>query len=321
VPANSKKLDEAKEILGAFGMPKAQQNPNAIYTLLAFAGIGPRARWSDAEKPRLTPHSVIAFARKEYGKKYAENTRETIRRQAIHQFVQGGVLVRNPDEPGLATNSPRTHYALTPEVLEAVRAFGTPGFDAAAAKFRKAQGGGLAERYAKPRHSANVTVTVDDKVITLSPGGHNRLQVHIVEEFIPRFAPGARVLYLGDTDHKSKHVEKERLAAVGVPVTKHDKLPDLVVHDDTRDWLFLIEAVTTHGPVSAKRHMELEELLATSKVGRVYVSAFPSFREFKKYADEIAWETEVWIADAPDHLLHFNGDRFMGPRASLPVRR
>jgi type II restriction enzyme len=314
VKSEGKRLDEAKEILAALGMPKPQQNPNAIYTFVAFANIGPRSTWASATAPRLTPHDVIAFAGEQYGKAYAENTRETIRRQAIHQFVQGGILMRNPDEPGLATNSPRTHYALTTEVLEAIHAFGTPGFEAAAAKFRAAGGGGLAERYAKPRNSANVTVKFDGSEITLSPGAHNRLQGQIVEQFIPTFAPGARVLYLGDTDHKSKHVDEARLAAIGVPVTKHDKLPDLVVHDETRGWLFLIEAVTTHGPVSAKRHLELEAVLAASTVGRVYVSAFPSFREFKKYAQDIAWETEVWIADAPDHLLHFNGDRFMGPR-------
>lgn len=151
------KLDDAKLILAALGMPKAQQNPNAIYTFLAFASVGPRAAWSSASTPRLTPHDVIAFAGEKYGKTYAENTRETIRRQAIHQFVQGGILMRNPDEPGLATNSPRTHYALTAEALEVARAFRTPGFDDAAAKFREAQGGGLAERYAKPRRSAAVT--------------------------------------------------------------------------------------------------------------------------------------------------------------------
>ncbi|MDQ3034267.1 MAG: restriction endonuclease [Myxococcota bacterium] len=312
--SDGKRLDEAKEILAALGMPKPQQNPNAIYTFVAFANVGPRTSWAEASAPRLTPHDVIAFANTEYGKAYAENTRETIRRQAIHQFVQGGILMRNPDEPGLATNSPRTHYALTSEVLDTIRAFGTPGFVAAAAKFLTDAGGGLAVRYAKARTSANVIVNLDGEEIALSPGAHNRLHQQIIEQFRPTFAPGARVLYLGDTDHKSKRVDDERLAAIGVPVTKHDKLPDVVLHDERRGWLFLIEAVTTHGPVSAKRHMELESALAASAVGRVYVSAFPSFREFKKYAHEIAWETEVWIADAPDHMLHFNGDRFFGPR-------
>ncbi|MFO0685355.1 MAG: BsuBI/PstI family type II restriction endonuclease [Sandaracinus sp.] len=312
--ANAQRLEDAKAILAALGMPARQQNPNAIYTFVAFANVGPRDAWSSVGTPRLNPHDVIRFAKEKYGKEYKENTRETIRRQAIHQFVQGGILVRNPDEPDLATNSPNTHYALTSEAVEVVRVFGTDAFDAAAAKFREAQGGGLAERYAKPRKSASVTVVVDGETLTLSPGAHNHLQASIVEKFIPRFAPAAKVLYLGDTDHKSKRVNEAALRELGVPMTKHDKLPDLVVHDEKRGWLFLIEAVTTHGPVSPKRHVELEKVLAESKLGRVYVSAFPSLREFKKYADNIAWETEVWLADMPDHMLHFNGDRFLGPR-------
>jgi len=295
-------------------MPKGQQNPNAIYTLLAFANIGPRTPWASAVALRLTPHQVITFTSKQYAKVYAENTRETIRRQAIHQFVQGGVLMRNPDKPELATNSPRTHYALTVESLEVIRAFGTLEFETEAAKFLDAKGGGLARMYAGARKSAGIKFILDGSEVTLSPGPHNRLQGQIVEQFIPRFATGARVLYLGDTDHKSKHVDEALLASIGVPVTKHDKLPDLVIYDAQRHWLFLIEAVTTHGPVSAKRYLELESLLVASTAGRIYVSAFPSFREFKKYASGIAWETEVWIAEAPDHLLHFNGDRFMGPR-------
>jgi hypothetical protein len=136
------KPDDAKEILAAFGMPTEQQNPNAVYTLLAFANIGPRTPWSKASNPRRTPHDVIAFARDNYQKIYAENTRETIRRQAIHQFVQGGLLARNPDDPNLATNSPRTHYALTPEALEVIRSFGAKGFDATVRRFLTAQKGG-----------------------------------------------------------------------------------------------------------------------------------------------------------------------------------
>jgi hypothetical protein len=99
------KPEDAKEILMAFGMPAEQQNPNAVYTLLAFADVGPRTAWSRASNPRRTPHDVIVFARDSYQKVYAENTRETIRRQAIHQFVQGGILARNPDDPNLATAS------------------------------------------------------------------------------------------------------------------------------------------------------------------------------------------------------------------------
>jgi type II restriction enzyme len=309
------KLEHAKEILAALGMPPAQRNPNAVFTLLAFSNVRPETPWSDATDIRRTPHDVIAFAWEAYGKRYAENTRETIRRQAIHQFVQGGILQRNPDAPELPTNSPRTRYALTPEALEVIRAHGTSSFEEAAARFRSAQGGGLAQRYGRARADAAVSVTLPGgRKLALSPGLHNLLQADIIHEFLPRFAPGGQVLYLGDTDLKTRWVAASELASLNVPVTKHDKLPDVVLYDGTRGWLFLIEAVTSHGPVSPKRHVELEEALRSCTAGRVYVSAFPSFQEFKKYAAEIAWETEVWVAEFPDHLLHYNGDRFFGPR-------
>ncbi|MEO7328568.1 MAG: BsuBI/PstI family type II restriction endonuclease [Minicystis sp.] len=188
-------------------------------------------------------------------------------------------------------------------------------FEGVVATFLGQTGGGLAARYAAGRRTAGVPVALPEgPVLALSPGGHNQLQAQVIHEFLPRFAKGARVLYLGDTDHKSLHVEEAALASLGVPVTKHDKLPDIVLHDERRGWLFLIEAVTTHGPVSAKRHMELEAMLRDCKAGRVYVSAFPGFKEFKLYASSIAWETEVWLAEVPEHLLHYNGDRFFGPR-------
>ncbi|WP_283240947.1 BsuBI/PstI family type II restriction endonuclease, partial [Vibrio parahaemolyticus] len=98
----------------------------------------------------------------------------------------------------------------------------------------------------------------------------------------------------------------------------HDKLPDVVVYDEKRQWLFLIEAVTSHGPVSPKRWLELEKALNGCSVGRVYVTAFPHRVEFRKNAADIAWETEVWIADNPDHMIHFNGDRFLGPHNNKP---
>jgi type II restriction enzyme len=132
-------------------------------------------------------------------------------------------------------------------------------------------------------------------------------------EFAPRFAPGSLLLYLGDTAQKHLHVDQVVLDVLKIPVTKHDKLPDVVLHLPTKNWLFLIEAVTSHGPVSPKRKHELETVLESCPIPRVYVSAFPDAKEFKRHAENIAWETEVWIAEMPDHLIHFNGDKFLGP--------
>lgn len=64
------------------------------------------------------------------------------------------------------------------------------------------------------------------------------------------------------------------LRSLRIPEMNHGKLPDVVLYDRRRNWLFLIEAVTTHGPVSPKRHAELEAMLRRSTAGRIYVTAF-----------------------------------------------
>jgi hypothetical protein len=148
----------------------------------------------------------------------------------------------------------------------------------------------------------------------LSPGKHNEVQAAVIQEFAPRFAPGSKVLYLGDTANKNLLVDEKALSELGIPITHHDKLPDIVLFDQEKRWLFLIEVVTSHGPMSPKRIVELEEMLKECNVGKVFITAFPDFSEFRKYTPDIAWETEVWLAEIPDHMIHYNGDKFYGPR-------
>ena len=153
-----------------------------------------------------------------------------------------------------------------------------------------------------------------DKNFMLSLDDLNKLQAAVINEFAPRFAPGAKILYFGDTANKDLYCDKESLEKINIPITEHSKLPDIVIYDSSKSWLFLIEVVTSHGPVSPKRIIELENFMKGCKAGKVYVTAFPDKTEFKKQVADIAWETEVWIAENPDHMIHFNGDRFIGPR-------
>ena len=161
---------------------------------------------------------------------------------------------------------------------------------------------------------AKIPVAVaDGKGIRLSPGAHSELIKAIVEEFAPRFAPGSKLVYAGDAGEKWGYFDQQLLAALGVEVDAHGKMPDVVLLDTARGWLLLVESVTSHGPVDGKRHEELRRLFAGSKAGLVYVTAFPDRATMKKYLADIAWETEVWVAEAPTHLIHFDGDRFLGP--------
>lgn len=259
----------------------------------------------------ITP--IMDWARKHYDKNYAPNTRETVRRQTMHQFVQAGIALYNPDDPSRPVNSPHAVYQIEPTCLALLRSFGTDEFDLKLKGFIAAKPG-LAAAYAKQREMKMVPLTVaPGQQVTLSPGAHSELIQQICDRFGPHFVPGGKLLYVGDTGEKWGYFDEKLLNDLGVQVDNHGKMPDVVIFYPEKDWLILAEAVTSHGPVDGKRHRELEDLFETSRAGLVFVSAFPDRRTFTRYAEAISWETEVWIADNPSHLIHFNGARFLGP--------
>lgn len=309
------KILEAQKILRKLGLPAAQQNKISGYTLLALCNIGERGKWSNAfKKSHGVSKGIMAFISKNYHKDYAPNTRETFRRQVLHQFVQAGIADYNPDIPDLPVNSPRAHYSLSEIALKTIKTYKTSSWEKNIKEF-KDKIGELREKYRKDRNMSRVPIKLaDGKVLQLSPGRHNEVQAAIIEEFASRFAKGSILLYLGDAENKNLHVESELLKNIGIPITEHSKLPDVVIYDGAKNWLYLIEAVTSHGPMSPKRIMELEDFLEECEAGKIYVSAFPDFSEFKKHTNDIAWDTEVWIMEFPEHMIHFNGDRFLGPR-------
>jgi len=307
------KTDEATDILSSLGLPRAQQNERSALTLLALASIGPKGSWTDTQQNLLRIWDIMAFMREQYGKDYAPNTRETVRRQTIHQFEQARLVDRNPDDPTRPTNSGKNCYALTDDAAAVLRLYGTPEFDDAVAGFIKRFGAlQAAYRSSRARHRVPLQIPHGQKVY-LSPGKHNELQVAVIEQFGPRFAPGAAVVYVGDTALKHVVCQADRLAELSIPITEHDKLPDIVLYWKRRNWLYLIEAVTTHGAVSPKRHHEIGKMLAKCPAKQLYVTAFLDIATFRRYAADIAWETEVWIANEPDHMIHFNGPKFLGP--------
>jgi hypothetical protein len=308
------KIEEAQEILKALGMPVAQQNEMSALTLLALCNRKESDEWSDASRQSLgVTKGIMTFVSANYSKNYAPNTREFVRRQVLHQFVQGRIADYNPDKPDLSVNSPNAHYAISEAALSVIQKYGTTEWETAVTDFKE-KIVTLTKAYEKERSITLVPVTFDGKEMKLSAGKHNEIQAAVIEQFAPRFACGSKVLYLGDTANKDLYTDKEGLKKINIPITEHSKLPDVVIYDEDRQWLFLIEVVTSHGTVSPKRILELEEFLKDSNTGKIYVTVFPDKSEFKKHIADIAWETEVWIADNPDHMIHFNGDKFIGPR-------
>lgn len=307
------KIDDALKILGALGMPRGQRNDRSALTLLALLDLRPDGTWKMAQRPLMGITPIMDFTRDHYGRAYAPNTRETFRRQTMHQFVEAGIALYNPDEPARPVNSPKACYQISEEAYAVIQTFGTGNWQMTLDTYLEGQET-LAAKWAKHREMQMIPVQVaDGKEITLTPGAHSELIKKIITDFAPRFAPASEVIYVGDTGDKVGHFEKERLAAFGVTVDRHGKMPDVVLYFAKKDWLLLVESVTSHGPVDSKRHNELAALFKGAKPGLVYVTAFPDRGIMARYLGEISWETEVWCADAPSHLIHFNGERFLGP--------
>lgn len=309
-------IEAAHQIIISLGLPRAQQNERSALSLLALLNLTPGKPWAKAENPLVGITPIMDWAREHYGKEYAPNTRETFRRQTMHQFCDAGVALYNPDKPDRPVNSPKAVYQVEPAALKLLRSFGSDQWHDNLTAYL-AERETLVAKYAKEREQNRIPVEIaPGKEITLSPGEHSELIRAIIEDFAPRFAPGSVLVYAGDTGDKWGYFDAALLAELGVDVDSHGKMPDVVLHFTEKNWLLLVESVTSHGPVDGKRHAELAKLFAGSKAGLVYVTAFPNRSIMGRYLPEIAWETEVWVADAPSHLIHFNGVRFLGPYAT-----
>ncbi|MCS1410744.1 MAG: Type-2 restriction enzyme AplI [Verrucomicrobia subdivision 3 bacterium] len=308
-----RRIDEALDVIKALGMPREQHNERSALTLLALLELKPDDSWNDSTRPLMGITPIMDFCRDIYGKSYAPNTRETFRRQTMHQFVDAGIAVYNPDKSDRPVNSPKACYQISEAVYEVVRNLGAEEWNAALSSFLK-QRKTLAQQYAKERNMEKIPVQISGrKKLELTPGIHSKLIKDIIEEFATRFTPGSEIIYVGDTGEKAGHFESDKLAELGVVVDKHGKMPDVVLFYSAKNWLLLVESVTSHGPVDAKRHGELATLFAFANPELVYVTAFPDRQTMGKHLGAISWETEVWVADSPTHLIHFDGERFLGP--------
>lgn len=307
------KIDDALLIITALGLPRAQQNDRTALCLLALLNLSEDQQWTEIESPLIGITPMMSFAKSVYDKNYAPNSRETFRRYSIHQMVDAGIALINPDDPLRPVNSPKNVYQIEPTTFELLKTFGTDEWGTSLKVYLESIQT-LSEQYANERKMNQIPVKIaEGEVINITPGAHSLLIKSIIEEFAPRFAPGAKLVYAGDTGDKWGYFNEDLLTELNVKVDAHGKMPDVILFYPDKNWLLLVESVTSHGPVDGKRHSELAKLFSESTAPVVYVTAFPSRSIMAPYLSVIAWETEVWCADAPTHLIHFNGIRFLGP--------
>ena len=307
------KIEQAIKIIESFGIPKEQQNDRSGLTLLSLLNLTEDKTWRECQRPMLGVTPMMNWFEENYNKKYAPNTRETIRRQTLHQFVEGGLCLYNPDKPDRPVNSPKACYQVAEDALKVIQSYGSDVWDESLANWlcNKTT---LVEQYSMEREQELVPLTIrNGEKIYLSPGEHSALIKDIVEEFAPRFVGGSQVVYLGDTGAKEDYFDRQLLKKLGVEVDRKGKLPDVVLYFEEKNWLILVESVTSHGPIDGKRYIELNDLFSECIADLVFVSAFPDKKTMNRFITQIAWETEVWLADNPSHMIHFNGDKFLGP--------
>ena len=304
-----KKIEETRGFLQTIGMPKAQQADICCYVILAMADIKPDMSWSEATNEWIRIHDIIQFVNTFYSTSYAENSRETFRKQALHRFRTAALVEDN----GKATNSPNYRYRLTEETVKILRTMETPAWKESINRFLYYHEK-LIDLYASKKKMSMMPVNINGENFKFSVGKHNELQKAIIEEFAPRFAPNSECLYVGDTIEKDLVKNAEKLKELGFEITLHDKMPDVVLYREDKNWIYFVESVTSVGPMDPKRILEITEMTKDVTAGKIFVTAFLDFKTYKKFAEELAWETEVWIAEMPEHMIHLNGDRFMGPR-------
>ncbi len=306
-------IKQTRDLLIDLGMDKERSNERSAMTFLALAHLDSNSAWSDATNEMYTTRQIMDWIRDRLGQDYAANTRETIRRFTLHQFSAGGLVEQNADQPDRPINSPKWNYRLTPGLIPLIHAIGTAEYKGKLDEFL----GGIEtwkQQQEEIRTMNKVPVELPDGTgVMLSAGGQNVLIKAMVEEFCPRYAPGGQVLYVDDTDHTFRTEQGALMESIGIQVPERGKAPDLVVWLEDRQWLYLMEACSTHGPIDVMRKRELIELFAPQKDKLVFVSCFPDRAVMRQYLADLAWETEAWCASDPDHMIHLDGERFIGP--------
>ena len=307
------KINEAIKILKLLDFPREQTNERSALTLLALLNIKPNKKWSESNPKLIGITPIMEFIKENYKKEYAPNSRETIRRFTVHQFEQAGIVIANPDKPR-PTNSPNYVYQIEENFLKLVKDFKSQKWSNSLKNYLSSVKT-LSNLYAQRRELQKIPLRVNEKIgIYLSPGGQNKLVEKIIKDFCEYFTPNGELVYLGDTQKKWAYFDEKLLQKLGVEIKdQHGKMPDVIVHYTKKKWLVVLEAFTSHGPINPKRKIELERIFSSSRSGLVFITAFLDKKTMVKNLSEVAWETDVWVAEDPTHLVHLNGERFLGP--------
>lgn len=307
------------DILKAFQVPVSEPIDRRTEKMaMAFLAVADIKKLEDIVHAKdinsgrsMKTRDIISFENEFFQENISSGSYDDIRRKDLQYLVYNSIVLQT--SPNSARNDSRRGYALNPLVVETLKFYGTSQWQEKLQVLHRQM---LDVRAAleRERNLQRVPITLPSGIeLTFSAGEHNLLQKHIIEEFLPRYGYGAEVLYVGDTADKYLFLNKEKLADLRFFEIDHGELPDVIAYSADKNWLYLIEAVHSSGPISPLRMAKLKGLTKDCTADLVFVTSFLDRATFRKFLADIAWESEVWIADNPDHLVHFNGDKFLGP--------
>ena len=310
------RLEEARVALLAMGLPKLTKRGETTRALavLSCCGLKPATPWKlvqDVSDHSLTTRQIITFVNKHYGENIAAGSYDDVRRSWLKDPRNGNIVVIN--KPDSSQNDPTRAWGLSPLAAEVLRHVGQPTWDSVLKGWFK-NSGHLATQMQQIRNLNRTDVSLPGgKVIQMGPGPHNELIKAIIEEFLPRYGYSPAVLYVGDAETRTIIKDEITLRKIGFFELNDGELPDVVAYSPSKNWLYFIEAVTSSGPISYSRREKFKLLLKDCKAELIFVTSFPDRQIMRKHLEDLAWETEVWLSSDPDHLMHLNGDKFLGP--------
>lgn len=306
------KIDDACNILKDVEFSNnINKNNMAARFILAATNITEDDVWNQAQNTGIQIHNALKFLNNNYKLNLKENTRESLRKNGPKKMETVGLAHDNVNE-GIPTNSSRRKWYLSDDFFKLIKLYDNKKlYKNALCNFKKGHESRIALMKDK-RNRAMIPINYNGYKFKLTPGLHNILHKEVLQKFAPKFAGGSKLLYIGDTEKKDLKIDYALLHDLGFPMNMHELIPDIILYQEEKNWIFLIECVASTGPMSVDRVKEIRKAYKGNS-GLVFVTAFQDWREYKKFVESIAWETEIWIADFPDHMIHMNGNKFMGP--------
>lgn len=304
-----RQLDAIKEILLAAHFPKQFATDQTAICLLALTdrtrrkgkGLLP-GKTCLREGARI--RNILDFARSELKKPVAENTRESYRKQSLKPLYEAGIIELHQT----SINDPNTFYTINDDFALILESSGKPVQSRLTEHWNATHQEKLSTIKARASET-DIAIEIGSLSISLSPGTHSRLTKEVCEVFAPAYIPGFEPVYISDTRNKMLYVNSGLTEVLNISLDEHDKLPDVILYRRSMNIVYVIEVVTSVGPVSQSRKQELSNLLMKKSAltfGLVYVTAFPDRRTLRKFIADIAWETKAWIAEEHFGIINFD---------------